>query len=360
MRTIRLLAMLFLCGAAVAQENSIDRARQLAVAGQRHEALQILEQRIASTPSDLDAQTLYGIILSWERDFERARRALQWVLLHQPENHDARLALIRVELWSGHPERAQLLIRDSLALFPNDSDLLSLVAQARRNRETSEATFGATYDHFHDSDAWREAEINVKRNLRFGAAVLRGAHARRFGLDDDQIELELYPRLGSRGYAYFDAGYSPHARLYPRSRFGAELFQGFGPGLEASIGYRRLNFANAANIYTASFSKYLGDWLFTLRGYRSAPTNSLQLLVRRYLGSADDYVGVRLGKGATRDEIRSATDIEVLDSVDAAAEARFAIGGPWSVQIRGGAGRQRLATRHQRHTTATVLPGIRF
>jgi len=310
--------------------DEVARARQLAVAGQRHEALQILEQRIAAAPNDIDALTLYGIVLSWEGDRDRARRALNWALLHDPKNGDAREALARLNQWKA----------------PTTTK--------------NEISFGATYDDFQDSDPWREAEFDLKMNMRFGAAVFRGAQARRFDLDDDQFELELYPRLGDKGYAYFDVGYSPHARLYPRSRFGAEFFQGFGPGLEASLGYRRLHFASAVNIYTGSFSKYAGDWLFTLRGYRAEDTNSLQGMIRRYLGDADRYVGLRIGKGSTRDEIRSSTDLAVLDSLDATAEARFGLRGPWLMQIRVGAGRQRLSTGHQRHTAASVLLGLKF
>lgn len=323
------VVLVLAAGSAFASE--VDRARQLAVAGHRREALQILEQRIAVAPNDIDAMTLYGIVLSWDRDFPRARRALQWVLLRDPENRDAREALARVARWS------------------------SQSAPAR-----NEILFGGNYDKFQNSDAWREAEADFKRNFRFGAAVLRGAHARRFGLNDDQIGLELYPRIGAKGYAYLDAGYSPHARLYPRSRFGVEFFQGFGSGFEASLGVRRLNFATAANIYTGSFSKYAGDWLFTARGYHAGTTNSLQAMARRYLGTADQYLGLRIGKGSTRDEIRSAADLAALDSLDAAAEAQLTIAAPWFLQLRAGAGRERLPNEHVRHVTGSALLGWRF
>ncbi len=325
---------LFIWSAPALFADEVRDARQLATTGHRREALQILDQRIAAAPNDIDAMTLYGIVLSWEGDFERARRALKWALLHDPDNHDALDALARVEQWSAR----------------------TAPPAAAKN----EVTFGATYDDFENSDAWREAEVTFKSNLRKTTALFRAAHARRFGLEDDQLGIELYPRLGIKRYAYLDVGYSPHARLYPRSRFGIELFQGFGPGLEASVGYRRLNFSTAANVYTGSFSKYYRDWLFTLRGYRSEETNSLQGMIRRYLGSADSYLGLRLGKGSTRDEIRSVTDIEVLDSIDIAAEGRFTLRAPWFLQIRAGAGRQQLPLRDQRHTAGTALLGIRF
>ena len=331
-------AIVFLCLSltipALAQEDVVARARQLATHGHRREALQILEQRIATT-RDVDALVLYGTVLSWERDLDRARRALKMALVLDPENRDASDALARVQQWS------------SRTTAPTNT--------------RSEVVFGGTYDDFQNSDPWREAEISVKKNLPFGAITVRGAHARRFGLDDDQIELEAYPKISAKGYAYLNAGYSPHERLYPRSRFGAEFFEGFGPGFEASLGYRRLNFSSAVNVYTASLSKYLGDWLLTLRGYRSGGTNSLQAMIRRYLATPENYVGVRFGKGSTRDEIRSVTDIQTLDSVDFAAEGRFVIRDPWSLQIRAGTGRQRLSSsRNQRHSAASALLGIKF
>lgn len=322
---LRASFLLFLCSAAWAQDNTLQRARELAIAGQRAEALQMLERRIASAPEDFDALTLYGIVLSWDQQFDRARRVLLWTLLHQPANDDARQALTRVEEWS-RPVRPE---------------------------GTSEVVAGATYDDFEDSDAWREGELTVKKNFAFGAALVRAVHGSRFGLDDDQIELELYPKFGTKSYAFLNVGYSPHARLYPRSRFGAEFFQGFGSGFEGSIGYRRLNFPEAANLYTASLSKYSGDWLFTVRGYHSEEANSLQGMARRYLGSAENYVGLRLGNGSTRDEIRSVTDVEVLDSFEVAGEARFVVRGPWFLQLRAGAGRPR-------HVVGSAMLGRRF
>ena len=302
----------------------VDQARQLAIAGHRKEALHLLDQRLAAAPNDIDAMTLYGIVLSWDGDYPRARRALQWVLLRDPDNHDAREALARVKQWSVQP----VFVRN-------------------------EITLGGTYDDIRNSDPWREAEVDIKRDLQFGAVIVRGAHARRFGLDDDQIGVEFYPRVSAKGYLELDAGYSPRARLYPRSRFGFEFFQGFGPGLEASLGYRRLNFTPAASIYTASLSKYYRDWLFTARGYHSERTNSVQAMARRYLGTPDRWVALRFGKGSTRDEIRSAADLAALQSRDATIEARFDISAPWFLQLRAGAGRPH-------HTAGTALLGRRW
>lgn len=330
--SVLLFVFLLMSGPAFAQGNAIERARQLAVSGQRRQALEILEQRVAADPRDIEAMTLYGIVLSWERDFARARRALLWVLLREPENHDARLALTNVEKWS-RP-----------AALP----------------ASNEATIGGTYDEFGNSDPWREAHIALKHGFQFGPVTVRAAQAHRFGLDDQQLDLDWYPHLGSGRYAYLDVAYSPHARLYPRLRLGAELFQAFGRGFEASLGYRRLNFSAAANVYTASISKYYGDWLFTARDYRSETTNTLQGSIRRYLSGANNYLGLRFGRGASREDLRSITDIEVVDSFYAIGEARLGFRGPWFLHLAGGAGRLRVPGGHQRHQAGTAVLGIRF
>lgn len=327
MKRLAVVVVMFVAVHAFAQDDPVVTARRLARSGNRAEALAILEQRLAVAPRDTDARTLYGTILSWNGDYQRARRELQLVLLQDPGNADAKAALEHVESWSRRPKAAR-----------------------------NEVAIGGSIDDYRHSSSWREAELDIKHTMSFGPVSLRAARGDRFGLTDEQVELELYPRITPRSYAYLDAGYSPHARLYPRSRFGAEWFQGFGRGYEASLGYRRLNFANAADIATASLSKYHGDWLFTIRGYRVSSTTSAQLLVRRSLASADSYVGLRIGKGSTRDEIRSSSDLQALGSVDAAIEARVPIGARWSLQGRGGAGKQ----GGERHTTATLLLGFGF
>lgn len=306
----KLLVLLFIAATAVAQEDPVATARRLARSGDRAQAIAILEQRLKAAPNDTDARTLYGTLLGSNGNYAEARRQLKMVLEVLPNDPDAQQALARV---------------------------------------SNEVTIGGTLDSFRNSDDWREAEIDLKVRQW----VFRAAHGRRFGLNDDQLEVEAYPRIGAKSYAYLNAGFSPDGDLYPKSRFGAEIFGGFGKGYEASIGFRRLNFDDAVNIATASLSKYYGDWLFTLRGYHSDGSNSEQLLVRRYFGA--NYVGVRIGKGSTRDEIRSITDIQVLDSTDIVVEAKTLLGQRWSLQTRVGA-----STGDVKHTVTSALLGLRF
>ncbi|MEO8033902.1 MAG: hypothetical protein ABI837_05675, partial [Acidobacteriota bacterium] len=92
------------------------------------------------------------------------------------------------------------------------------------------------------------------------------------------------------------------------------------------------------------------------RAYRTtnAPTRgtSVQLAARRYFGDGSEYLGLRAGKGSTRDEIRSAADFDALDARDVTLEGRFAVAPRWLLELRAGAGRQEVqGGDHVRHVS---------
>ena len=330
MKKLLLCVVFFLPVSAFAQQDPIATARQLAVTGHRAEAILMLQQRLAAQPDDVDARTLLGIVLSWDGQYDRAREELQRVLAADPKNDDARQALQRIDLWS----RRTTIGRKS------------------------ELIFGANYDDYENFDPWREAYGSLKFENRVAPIVIRAAKAKRFRLDDSQFELEAYPAFAARTYAYLAAGYSPDALLYPRSRYGAELFQGFSTGWEVSAGARRLNFSDPVNVYTASLGKYIGNWLISARGYSAEGTKSAQLMTRYSFGAAGQYAGLRFGRGSARDEIRSSSDLASLDTREIAAETRLLFGERWLLEARAGAGR--AAHRRGNQNSASLALGVRF
>src|SRR5689334_8877694 len=99
---VRSFAIVVLCStlctaAAFAQDDVIPRARAAASAGRRAEGIALLEQHLASSPRDVDARLVYGLILSWDGQYDRARTALSDVLAQAPDYLDARVALMNVE-----------------------------------------------------------------------------------------------------------------------------------------------------------------------------------------------------------------------------------------------------------------------
>jgi len=375
--TAVMLAWIFLPACHAGTENLIDsaspenegvvaKARRLATTGHRPEAIELLNQRLTERPTDSDARVLRGVILSWDGHYDEARRDLEMVLAGHRDHGDALPALINLEMWSDHPERAEELARDALRRNPTNPDLLLARAKAlramHRNREALDVIehlltvdpgnqkaaemkvglgdslrkFQASFDHstewFSDGRTpWQEEQVQLSRETDIGSVIARFDRANRFSSTSQMVELDAYPHIRRGTYAYLNVGYSPDANLYPQTRLAADLYQSLGHGYEATGGIRQLHFSSNIRIYTAALTKYYGDWMFTGRTYLTpgivGTSRSGQLLARRYLGSSStDYFGVRIGYGSSPTEVYDLTDIQILKSMSFATEINHMIG----------------------------------
>jgi len=115
----------------------LAQARDLATHKQRPEAVTLLRKHLAEHTKDVDARLLLGAILSWEGEYEEARSELNRVLASSPDYSDAILALINVELWDDHPERAEVLAREASVRHPDSTEFL--IAQARELKKLNRA-----------------------------------------------------------------------------------------------------------------------------------------------------------------------------------------------------------------------------
>ena len=371
---------MMLAAPLAAQSDPVAAARQLARSGQWSQALRILDRRLAAAPNDADARVLYGTILSWRREFGLARQTLSAVHLEQPFNTDAIVALANVELWSDHPSDAERLAREGLDMGRDNVDLMVIRAAALRrlNRRPlaerqieqayalspqrddvrllrrvlrhevygSEVVASENYERW-SANAVHESELMFRQNMPVGTAVARLSDAHRAGQRGTMFELEAYPRLGT-SYAYLEAG-TASGELYGHSRYATEFFRVFPRG-EISLGARRLNFANPVNVVTASASTYYRDYLFTLRGdhaARGASGNAGTLLARRYFVDGVQFIGLRIGVGSIRENIRTAADIRPTSTRDIALEGALVLRGRWMVIARAGNRDSRLGVGYQ-------------
>lgn len=308
------LGLLLLAPAgARADQDVLKQARSAAT---RSESLRILEQHLATAPRDVDARLLYGQYLSWEGRYDEARRELERVLAEAPAYTDARAALMNVEWWSGRYDAARALSDAILVSDPGH-------VQARLVRQRLDARdrpwsggVSASFDTFSDDrDGWHEQMVTISRQTSAGSVVVRGSRADRFGLDDQQIELEFYPVFRPGTYAFVGVGAAGDHTLYPKQRLAFDLYQTVARGVEVSGGYRRLGFTSPVNVYVGSGTLYRGMWMFTGRLHfvtvrdRDGET-SVQLQARRYFGAlGTSFVGAGYTRGLTRDEIRGAGDV---------------------------------------------------
>lgn len=334
---------------AFAQDDVIARARADAAAGRRADAIERLRLHLATSPQDVDARLVYGLVLSWDGKYDEARMALTEVLAAAPDYLDARVALMNVEWWSGRTDAARDQVRLVLARDPGNT-------QARIVRQRLEArrhpwSIGAilTTDSFNsDRGTWRESSITVGRETPVGSLLVRGSQADRFGLDDRQIDVELYPVFRAGTYAFVGVGFGDSERLYPQRRVSFDLYQSIANGYEISGGFRRLEFSNAATLYLASLSKYAGSWLLTAKA--SVVANDVTGNAWSYHGSARRYFGdlgtsfvaVGYSHGFSREEPRGAGDLLTVDadtfrgeaSIDPTARLRFLFSASTSRQER--------------------------
>jgi YaiO family outer membrane protein len=318
-------------------------------------------------------------MLSWDGAYDDARKQLQIVLAASPDHGDALPALINVELWSDHPERAVDLAQDALKRKPGNPVLLLALARglrAKRDLPAAEAVverllaadpgnedgrklqrvlndegkrlqtgISQSGEWFNDgSKPWYETQITLRQSLHSGSLIGRFSQAQRFGMTGRQSEVEYYPRIRPGTYAYLGAGYSPDARLYARHRLGAELFQSVGRGIELSGGFRLLSFGEKVRIYTGSVGKYRGNWYLSVRTFLTpditGTSRSFQFLARRYLGSGASYFGLRFGHGSTPIEARSIQDVSILRSNSVACEWVGQITKDLSWNVRSGFSRE--------------------
>lgn len=361
-------------------DDEVSRARALAFSGAQHrgEALSLLQARLAKVPDDGDALTLYGTILSWEGRYDEGRQALQKVLDRNPDHSDALPAMLNLELWSDHPARAEQLAREALRRHPNDPSLLMFLARAQRNQNHEkesaqtldevlkvspsnqearelrrrmvyqarkwEVSYDFTYDWFSSVfDSQKESTLSLRGPTPVGSAIGRVSRADRFGDHSYQLSGEIYPHIRPGTYAFLTVGGSPDSVLYPQYFVGGDLYQSVGHGFEASGGYRRLQFTDDVNIFTAALYKYYGNWLYSGRIYLTPDDLGVSktgvFAARRFFGDegVHDYLEFRFSYGASKALATTTLDLISLTSTRYTVDYDKRLGN-WHAAVKLGAG----------------------
>ena len=210
------------------------------------------------------------------------------------------------------------------------------------------------YEHarFDDStDPWHLASLELSRRTNAGTVLLRGNLASRFERTGQQVEIDAYPRIAPRTYGYINVGYSPSA-IFPEWRYGAEIFGSPLRSMELSAGIRHLEFsASDVTIFTGSAGLYRGNYYFMARPFVTPRDGGTSLSgfvqARRYFRDADEYVGVRIGAGATPAETFTEAELDRLDSFRAAVEGRRPVG-PAHLKLSVGYDREQLTGDRER------------
>lgn len=334
--------------------DSLYRSAKIAVGEKKYaEAQKLLERLLVQDSTNSDYLLLMGNLNAWQHQWDQALYWLQKAKERSPKYKEIALSIVRVKVWSGKMTEALDEVNRSLSLFPNERDLLfekakilisldrkkeaaaqlmQLLSLYPMDREASELlqtlrksgmvnklslAYDLNYFQTPYFNRWHLFSLAYERRTKIGSLIAK-INTTDFTPNTDllfasntaiQYEIEAYPRISKRDYLYLDYGYSPNL-IMPRNRAGMEWFHSFPWKLEASIGFRYLDFNNTSNpkevwIYTPSLSKYYRDYLFSLRGYFSPKevhfSQSYLLSVRRYSKNPLNYVTLSLGYGISPD-----------------------------------------------------------
>ena len=163
--------------------------------------------------------------------------------------------------------------------------------------------------------------------------------------------MEFYPRFRPGTYAFVGVGYAPDPTLYARYRVAFDLYQSIGHGFEISGGVRHLDFGSSTQIYVATLSKDIGNWMLTGKVYRVPARDNLDSTsyyggFRRYFGGdGSSYAGVTYGHGFSRQEVRDVADLTTIQSGGFRGEMDWLVRSRLRLFASGGTSRQERANR---------------
>lgn len=342
------LAILFLCRMQYvsAQVGDVDSAfqvaRTLAFSSKYKESISLCRKILVKSPNYQDVQVLLGRVYFWNDQTDSALFVLSACLNLKPYE-DAAIALSDILRWENKPAESlktaeeglqffssseELMTRkikalydlknykqayhlsDSLARKNNNSELRQLAERIKSELSKNSISLSYDVDYFDKQfeDPWHLLSMAYGRQTRYlGRVTARVNLANRFATNASQLEMDAYPSLGKKMYAYINAGYA-EGGIFPDYRGGVSVYRNFPHAFEAELGVRLLYFSKATILYVGSIGKYAGNFWFSLRPTFIATENgsrfsqSYALISRYYLNTSFDYLTLTVGYGLSPDD----------------------------------------------------------
>jgi len=326
---------------------SYEEARQLAFSGNRAESRKLANEIIKVKPTHYDAQVLIARTYAWDKKYDSAIITANEVLAKKVGYRDAIDVLIDTYNWEGKTDSSLVYCNLGLSYRPNDEAFLykkAALLKKENNDKLAKYTLVqlleinpshqkgnqlySTYkrriinkvklthyfDYFEEPwiRRWHVTSLEVSSKPKIGSFIFRVNMGQLIKDDvsfmDDvrlQFEIDAYPKLGKKNYAYVSYGYAPNG-FFPEHRAGLEIFQKLRGSWELSLGLRYLRWTDDLLFYTASVGKYYKNYWFSFRTFitpkSSGVSHSYSLTARRYFATADDYIGLTIGMGASPDD----------------------------------------------------------
>lgn len=352
--TIVVLHIAFL---AFSQTDSLyHAARQHAYNGDYAQAHHDLNIILDQLPEHYDALFMRAMVSAWDGEFMPALRQLNFLAKRFSPTEEVLEAIARINYWAGENVKSVVAANQGLKLFPDNETLMYIRAQAltaqkqydeaistldtllqaedsaklhtdaRDLKEKVEVlrrknAIGVEYTQSRFSNTftpWHQFTAFYQRKLPHTLLIGRVQYARIFDQQGVQAEVDAYPQIDASTYAYLNVGVS-NATVFPKARWGAEIFRLLPNAWEASAGVRGLYFQDLPiHIYTAQLGRYFPTYWLSARVYMSSLENTTPftglLTARRYIQNEDHYATLYLGSGATPLKVNSLVEVQRLNA----------------------------------------------
>ena len=317
-------------------------AKDLATSGE-HAKARDLCRKILADEFDSDVATLMARTYAWDGKYDSTRVWTSQVLKQFPRHWDALDAASDAEYWDGkfsdalkycdvalaenskdeyfmlkkskilnamgNYDGAATELESLLKEYPQNAEARNSLDKVRMELRKNWIRVDYYLDLFENSsgiDPWNMVSLSYGRKTAIGPVIARVNWAHRYDIEGFQYELDAYPTINKKNYAYLNFGYSDVV-FFPTYRYGAEWYHKFPKEFEASIGMRALYFdKDQYYTITGSVGKYVGNYWLSLRGYVTPDSTgtyvSGQFQARRYFSDALNYVGVKVNFGVSPDE----------------------------------------------------------
>jgi YaiO family outer membrane protein len=260
-------------------------------------------------------------IASWQGEYARSVSLYDRAAEQYPDNAELAFQLGRVHFWSGNYEKARHSYEKALRLDPQNKEYRkALTTASPRWLKNYEFRYEHQAETFTDGrNPYIDRRLAFQLNfLLTGPLVLKASLTERSEKKDYQYEVESYPRLWNRSYAYLNLAVSPKAVHYPNHSWLAEVYQGIFSSWEVSLGHRRITFSpRSTSVYLGSVAHYHDQSIAFLRWYltreEGKTTFSWTVNLRRYF-SETSHLSVGYGMGSKPFDIVTAEDLLVKES----------------------------------------------
>lgn len=286
---IGIILIWFLNLVPVYSQNTLDpeseylRIKEIAFSGDYSTAAGEARKLVNSFPAYGDARILLGRIMAWQKDYANAAAVIDTLLMTEPGNEDA------------------LAVKRDITLWSKDNSPVSTDVRAGYNFDT----FSDPYSRY-----WQVFNVGAGHKFNWGPAAAGVNVGNLIGgpspgeVTELQFEVEAYPKLTNKNYAYLAYAYSP-GKYFPQHRAAVEIWQVLPAGFAVSAGLNYYYFDKNIFIAMASLEKYSGKYWFSLKGFvyfkDNGPTTSFYINARRYFKDKN-YLQLTLGTGTAPDE----------------------------------------------------------